>query len=317
MNYNVKLSDEVREALALGRPVIALESTIIAHGMPYPQNVKTALACERLARTHGAVPATIAIIGGQLCAGLTEEQIEYLGREGRNVAKVSRRDIPYIMAKGADGATTVAATMFIASLAGIKVFATGGIGGDHPDVVVGGIGGVHRGAETTMDISADLTELGRTPVAVVCAGAKSVLDIGLTLEYLETQGVPVVGFRTNKMPAFYTRDSGYNTPCRCDSVEELSDMVGAMANIPMRSGMVIVNPIPKEFEADEDMIDRATTKALREAEKNGITGRDVTPFLLARIAELTEGASLKANIALVYNNVRLAASVAAGVIQPD
>ena len=215
MNYNVKLSDEVREALALGRPVIALESTIIAHGMPYPQNVKTALACERLARTHGAVPATIAIIGGQLCAGLTEEQIEYLGREGRNVAKVSRRDIPYIMAKGADGATTVAATMFIASLAGIKVFATGGIGG------------VHRGAETTMDISADLTELGRTPVAVVCAGAKSVLDIGLTLEYLETQGVPVVGFRTNKMPAFYTRDSGYNTPCRCDSVEELSDMVGA------------------------------------------------------------------------------------------
>ena len=216
MNYNVKLSDEVREALALGRPVIALESTIIAHGMPYPQNVKTALACERLARTHGAVPATIAIIGGQLCAG-----------------------------------------------------------------------------------------------------AKSVLDIGLTLEYLETQGVPVVGFRTNKMPAFYTRDSGYNTPCRCDSVEELSDMVGAMANIPMRSGMVIVNPIPKEFEADEDMIDRATTKALREAEKNGITGRDVTPFLLARIAELTEGASLKANIALVYNNVRLAASVAAGVIQPD
>ena len=259
MNYNVKLSDEVREALALGRPVIALESTIIAHGMPYPQNVKTALACERLARTHGAVPATIAIIGGQLCAGLTEEQIEYLGREGRNVAKVSRRDIPYIMVKGADGATTVAATMFIASLAGIKVFATGGIGG------------VHRGAETTMDISADLTELGRTPVAVVCAGAKSVLDIGLTLEYLETQGVPVVGFRTNKMPAFYTRDSGYNTPCRCDSVEELSDMVGAMANIPMRSGMVIVNPIPKEFEADEDMIDRATTKALREAEKNGIT----------------------------------------------
>ena len=203
------------------------------------------------------------------------------------------------------GATTVAATMFIASLAGIKVFATGGIGG------------VHRGAETTMDISADLTELGRTPVAVVCAGAKSVLDIGLTLEYLETQGVPVVGFRTNKMPAFYTRDSGYNTSCRCDSVEELSDMVGAMANIPMRSGMVIVNPIPKEFEADEDMIDRATTKALREAEKNGITGRDVTPFLLARIAELTEGASLKANIALVYNNVRLAASVAAGVIQPD
>ena len=197
MNYNVKLSDEVREALALGRPVIALESTIIAHGMPYPQNVKTALACERLARTHGAVPATIAIIGGQLCAGLTEEQIEYLGREGRNVAKVSRRDIPYIMAKGADGATTVAATMFIASLAGIKVFATGGIGG------------VHRGAETTMDISADLTELGRTPVAVVCAGAKSVLDIGLSI--LKRRVCPLSASARTKCPHF-TRGTAVITP---------------------------------------------------------------------------------------------------------
>lgn len=301
----LKISPAVQKALDEGRPVLALESTIISHGMPYPQNLETARLCEAEARKHGVEPATVAIIHGKLCAGLTDEELEYLAKAGPKVAKASRRDLPILAARGADGATTVAATMIVAAMAGIRVFATGGIGG------------VHRGAETTMDISADLTELGRTPVAVVCAGAKSVLDIGLTLEYLETQGVPVVGFRTNKMPAFYTRDSGYNTPCRCDSVEELSDMVGAMANIPMRSGMVIVNPIPKEFEADEDMIDRATTKALREAEKNGITGRDVTPFLLARIAELTEGASLKANIALVYNNVRLAASVAAGVIQPD
>lgn len=301
----LKISPAVQKALDEGRPVLALESTIISHGMPYPQNLETARLCEAEARKHGVEPATVAIIHGKLCAGLTDEELEYLAKAGPKVAKASRRDLPILAARGADGATTVAATMIVAAMAGIRVFATGGIGG------------VHRGAETTMDISADLTELGRTPVAVFCAGAKSVLDIGLTLEYLETQGVPVVGFRTNKMPAFYTRDSGYNTPCRCDSVEELSDMVGAMANIPMRSGMVIVNPIPKEFEADEDMIDRATTKALREAEKNGITGRDVTPFLLARIAELTEGASLKANIALVYNNVRLAASVAAGVIQPD
>ena len=305
MNKYLDIAPEVAEALAAGKPVVALESTIISHGMPYPQNVETALKVEQIIRDAGAVPATIAIIGGRLKAGLTAEEIEYFGKKGTAIAKASRRDLAVLCARGEDGATTVTTTMIIAHMAGIKVFATGGIGG------------VHRGAETTMDISADLTELGRTPVAVVCAGAKSVLDIGLTLEYLETQGVPVVGFRTNKMPAFYTRDSGYNTPCRCDSVEELSDMVGAMANIPMRSGMVIVNPIPKEFEADEDMIDRATTKALREAEKNGITGRDVTPFLLARIAELTEGASLKANIALVYNNVRLAASVAAGVIQPD
>ena len=305
LNKYLDIAPEVQKALDEGRPVVALESTIISHGMPYPQNVETALNVEKIIRENGAVPATIAVIGGRLKAGLSEAEIDYLGKTGAAVTKASRRDLPILVAEGRDGATTVTTTMIIAHMAGIQVFATGGIGG------------VHRGAETTMDISADLTELGRTPVAVVCAGAKSVLDIGLTLEYLERQGVPVVGFRTNKMPAFYTRDSGYNTPCRCDSVEELSDMVGAMANIPMRSGMVIVNPIPKEYEADEDMIDRATAKALREAEKNGITGRDVTPFLLARIAELTEGASLKANIALVYNNVRLAASVAAGVIQPD
>ena len=301
MEYKVNLSAEVREALENGKPVIALESTIISHGMPYPENVKTAMACQRLARKHGAVPATCAILGGELHAGLTDEQIVYLGQQGPNVAKVSRRDIPVIVAKGGDGATTVAATMFIAHLAGIKVFATGGIGG------------VHRGAETTMDISADLNELGRTPVAVVCAGPKSILDIGLTLEYLETQGVPVVAFRTDTVPAFYTRDSGFKAPCRADTVEELAGMVKAMHGFNMNSGMVIVNPIPESYEMDPDKIDKATIKAVKEAEKQHITGREVTPFLLKRIAELTDNASLDANIALVYNNVRLAALVAAAM----
>ena len=304
LNKYIDIQPEIAEALTENLPVVALESTILSHGMPYPENLDFAAEVERVVRSEGAIPATMAIVGGRVKIGLTKDELELMCK-AENVGKVSRRDFAIYVAEGRDGATTVASTMMCCAYAGIQVFATGGIGG------------VHRHGEVTMDVSADLQELAHTNVAVVCAGAKSVLDIGLTLEYLETQGVPVVGFRTNKMPAFYTRDSGYNTSCRCDSVEELSDMVGAMANIPMRSGMVIVNPIPKEFEADEDMIDRATTKALREAEKNGITGRDVTPFLLARIAELTEGASLKANIALVYNNVRLAASVAAGVIQPD
>ena len=299
MNYNVKLSDEVREALALGRPVIALESTIIAHGMPYPQNVKTALACERLARTHGAVPATIAIIGGQLCAGLTEEQIEYLGREGRNVAKVSRRDIPYIMVKGADGATTVAATMFIASLAGIKVFATGGIGG------------VHRGAETTMDISADLEELASTPVMVVCAGAKSILDLGLTLEYLETHGVPVIGYGTKELPAFYTRKSGFSVDYEIDTPEELAKAFKTQHELGLRGGMLVTNPIPEEYSMDPDVINKAIDEAIEEAKAAGIHGKATTPFLLAKVKDLTGGNSLASNIQLVYNNARLAAKTAA------
>ena len=298
MNYNVKLSDEVREALALGRPVIALESTIIAHGMPYPQNVKTALACERLARTHGAVPATIAIIGGQLCAGLTEEQIEYLGREGRNVAKVSRRDIPYIMAKGADGATTVAATMFIASLAGIKVFATGGIGG------------VHRGAETTMDISADLEELAQTPVMVVCAGAKAILDLGLTLEYLETKGVPVLGYGTDELPAFYTRESGLGVDARVDTPEDLAAVFRAQRALGLKTGMLVTNPIPEQYAMDKTVIDKAIDQALAESHAQGIHGKETTPFLLARVAELTGGDSLESNIQLVLNNARVAAKTA-------
>ncbi len=299
MNYNVVLSQEVRQALESGRPVIALESTIICHGMPYPDNVKTALACKRIAERHGAVAAVCAIIKGELHAGLTEEQIEYLGKKGPEVKKVSRRDIAAALARGEDGATTVAGTMFIAHRAGIRVFATGGIGG------------VHRGAESSMDISADLNELGRTPVAVVCAGPKSILDIGRTLEYLETQGVPVVSFRTDRVPAFYTPDSGYRAPCRADTVEELAAMVDAMAGLDMQSGMVIVNPIPEKYAPDGDKIEKATAKAVKEAERLRLEGRDITPFLLKRISELTDGESLEANIALVYNNVRLAALIAA------
>ena len=298
MNYNVKLSDEVREALALGRPVIALESTIIAHGMPYPQNVKTALACEHLARTHGAVPATIAIIGGQLCAGLTEEQIEYLGREGRNVAKVSRRDIPYIMAKGADGATTVAATMFIASLAGIKVFATGGIGG------------VHRGAQETFDISADLEELANTSVMVICAGAKSILDLGLTLEYLETHGVTVIGYGTDELPAFYTRSSGFGVDYQLDTPEELAKTFHVKRELGLRGGLLVTNPIPEEYSMDKAVIDRAIAEAVEDAKKDGIHGKATTPYLLAKIKDLTGGDSLDSNIQLVFNNARLGAAAA-------
>ena len=298
MNYNVKLSDEVREALALGRPVIALESTIIAHGMPYPQNVKTALACERLARTHGAVPATIAIIGGQLCAGLTEEQIEYLGREGRNVAKVSRRDIPYIMAKGADGATTVAATMFIASLAGIKVFATGGIGG------------VHRHGEVTMDVSADLQELARTPVAVICAGAKQILDIGRTLEYLETMGVPVIGNGTSDFPAFFCKKSGFGVDYAAQSEEEIARIIKTKLELEMPGGVLIGNPIPDEYAMDFDYMEGIITKALELADAQHIHGKEITPFLLAHIKELTGGESFASNVQLALNNARCAARIA-------
>lgn len=298
MNYNVKLSDEVREALALGRPVIALESTIIAHGMPYPQNVKTALACERLARAHGAVPATIAIIGGQLCAGLTEEQIEYLGREGRNVAKVSRRDIPYIMAKGADGAATVAATMFIASLAGIKVFATGGIGG------------VHRGAETTMDISADLQELANTPVCVICAGAKSILDLGLTLEYLETQGVPVLGLRTDELPAFYCRTSGFKLDYNCPDEATVAKIMKTKWDIGLKGGAIVGNPVPEQYAMDPVEMNKVIDRAVEMAKEQGIHGKATTPFLLAHIVEMTGGHSLDTNIQLAFNNARAASKIA-------
>ncbi len=298
MNQYLSLSPAVRQALDHGKPVIALESTIISHGMPYPQNVETALECERIARENGAEPATVAVIGGRLCAGLTEAQISYLGKKGQGIRKASRRDLPVLIAREEDGATTVAATMIIAALAGIQVFATGGVGG------------VHRGAEKTMDISADLEELAMTPVAVVCAGAKSILDIGLTLEYLETKGVPVIGYQTEELPAFYTRKSGFKVNDRADSPEELARIIRAQRALGFPGGMLIANPIPQEHALPKEKMDQVIASALREAEAQGITGKEVTPFLLAKVVEITQGQSLKANIQLVYNNVKLAAQIA-------
>lgn len=301
MNRYLQISPKVQKALNQGKPVIALESTIISHGMPYPKNVETALLCEKVARDNGAEPATIAVIGGKLCAGLTEEQIEYLGKAGSSMTKASRRDLPLLIARKMDGATTVAATMIIAALAGIRVFATGGVGG------------VHRGAETSMDISADLEELAMTPVAVVCAGAKSILDLGLTLEYLETKGVPVVGYKTDELPAFYTNHSDFNVPLRADTVEEIAGAIDVMKGIAYKGGMLITNPIPEEYAMPKDTINKAIEQALSDANKDGIKGKEVTPYLLARVVELTGGDSLKSNIQLVLNNVKLAAQIAAAM----
>ncbi|HWR24365.1 MAG TPA: pseudouridine-5'-phosphate glycosidase [Feifaniaceae bacterium] len=297
-NSLLSISPKVQRALNEGRPVIALESTIISHGMPYPENVETALNCERTAREAGAEPATIAVMGGRLCAGLTEDQIDVLGKAGTSVAKASRRDLPILCALKKDGATTVAATMIIAAMAGIRVFATGGIGG------------VHRGAETTMDISADLEELSRTPVAVVCAGAKSILDLGLTLEYLETKGVPVIGYGTNELPAFFTRKSGFAVDCRMDTPEEIAASIRMQRDMGYPGGMLITNPIPAEYSLDAGVMQKAVDQALAEAREQNIKGKETTPFLLARVKELTGGESLAANIQLVYNNVRLAAAIA-------
>jgi len=298
MNDYLDVSEEVADALAGGVPVVALESTIISHGMPWPRNAETALEVEAAVRSAGAVPATIAIIGGRLKAGLTRGQINLLGERGLSVAKVSRRDMGRIVASGSDGATTVAATMMIAAMAGIRVFATGGIGG------------VHRGVERTMDISADLEELSRTRVAVVCAGAKSILDIPRTLEYLETRGVPVVVYRSNEFPAFYTSRSGIPAELRMDSAAEIASMLSAMWKLGLDGGAVIANPIPGEYEMPVDIITAAIDTALGEAGKAGVRGKDVTPFLLARVKDLTGGDSLESNIALVMNNARLAAEIA-------
>lgn len=298
MNTYLDISPEVRQALAEGKPVVALESTIISHGMPYPKNVETALLVEKTIRENGAVPATIAIIGGRLKAGLSPDEIEYLGKAGPKVAKASRRDLAAIVARGADGATTVTTTMIIAHMAGIKVFATGGIGG------------VHRGAEVTMDISADLEELGSTPVMVVCAGAKSILDLGLTLEYLETKGVPVIGYGTDELPAFYTRRSGFGVDYRVDSPEELATMFKAHLAIGMKGGMLVTNPIPEEYAMDKAVIDAAIEQALSDAKAAGIHGKETTPFLLAKVVELTGGDSLESNIRLVLNNATVAAKTA-------
>jgi pseudouridine-5'-phosphate glycosidase len=293
----LEINPEVAEALREGKPVVALESTIISHGMPYPKNVETALNVEKIIRENGAVPATIAILKGKLKVGLTADEIEYLGK-AKGVIKTSRRDIPFIVAKGADGAATVACTMIIASLAGIKVFATGGIGG------------VHRGAQQTFDISADLQELAHTNVAVVCAGAKSILDIGLTLEYLETQGVPVIGFGTDKMPAFYTTKSGFGVDYRVDSEKELASALKAKWDLGLNGGLVIANPIPEEYAMDYDTITKAIDEALKEADEKGIKGKETTPFLLAKIKDITGGVSLESNIKLVYNNAKVGARLA-------
>ena len=298
MNKYLDIKPEVAEAIAAGKPVVALESTIISHGMPYPQNVETALAVERIIRENGAVPATIAIIGGRLKAGLTEAEIEYFGKKGQAIHKASRRDLAVLCARGEDGATTVATTMIIAHMAGISVFATGGIGG------------VHRGAETTMDISADLEELAQTPVMVVCAGAKSILDLGLTLEYLETKGVPVIGFGTKELPAFYTRQSGFYVDYRIDTPEELAAAFRAGQDMGLRGGMLVANPIPEEFSMPKDVIDRAIDQAIAECGEQGIHGKETTPFLLARVAELTGGDSLASNIRLVFHNAAVAAKTA-------
>lgn len=300
-NRFVTLSPEVEDAKREWKPIVAMESTIISHGMPYPQNVETALNCERICRENGAVPATCAVIKGKICVGLTEEQIDYLGREGQKVTKASRRDLPMLIAKGMDGATTVAATMIAAAAAGIRVFATGGIGG------------VHRGAETTMDISADLEELAETPVCVVCAGAKSILDLNLTMEYLETKGVPVIGYGTDELPAFYTRKSGIKVPWRSDDPREIADAIAASREIGYPGGMLVVNPIPEAYSMDADVINKAIDDAIEEAKKQGIKGKETTPFLLAKIKDITGGSSLAANIQLVYNNVRLAARIAANL----
>ena len=298
LNKYLDIKPEVAEALAAGKPVVALESTIISHGMPYPQNVQTALEVERIVRANGAVPATIAVIGGRLKAGLTPEEIEYFGKKGQAIAKASRRDLAVLCARGEDGATTVTTTMIIAHMAGIRVFATGGIGG------------VHRGAETTMDISADLEELGQTPVMVICAGAKSILDLGLTLEYLETKGVPVIGYGTEELPAFYTRTSGFRVDYRMDTPAELAKAFKTQNDLGFPAGMLVTNPIPEEYAMPLEVITAAIDKAIAESVEKGIHGKETTPFLLARVSELTGGDSLASNIQLVFNNARLAAKTA-------
>ncbi len=298
MQHYLDVAPEVAEALAAGKPVVALESTIISHGMPYPQNVETALKVERAVRDAGAIPATIAIMGGRLKVGLDAETIRALGRKGLDAVKVSRRDIAWTVAKRLDGATTVAATMLLAELAGVRIFATGGIGG------------VHRGAESTMDVSADLDEFGRTDVAVVCAGAKSILDLPKTLEYLETKGVPVIGYRTREFPAFYTRRSGLALEMSADEPEDIARFLKAKRDLKLSGGAVIANPIPPEHEMDSRVIADAIDKAVAEAAARGVKGKETTPFLLSRIKELTGGDSLESNIALVLNNATLAAQIA-------
>lgn len=294
----IKIAEEVKKALAEGKAVVALESTIISHGMPYPQNVETALRVEEEVRKNGAVPATIAIIDGVPTVGCNREEIEKLGKAGLTVTKVSRRDIPIVIAKGLNGATTVASTMILAEKAGVKIFATGGIGG------------VHRGAEKTMDVSADLDELSKTNVTVVCAGAKSILDLNLTMEYLETKGVAVIGYGTDELPAFFTRESGIKVGYRMDTPKEIAESMKAKEDMGLEGGMLVTNPIPEEYSMDVEVIGEAIDKAVKEAEVLGVKGKDITPFLLDKIQKITGGDSLESNIQLVLNNARLASQIA-------
>ena len=298
LNRYLDIAPEVKKALDEGKPVVALESTIISHGMPYPQNKETALKVEEIIRSCGAVPATIAIIGGRLKAGLTPEEIDYLGKAGHAVTKASRRDLPVLVAKGMDGACTVTTTMMIPAMAGIKVFATGGIGG------------VHRGAETTMDISADLEELAKTPVLVVCAGAKAILDLGLTLEYLETKGVTVIGYGTKELPAFYTRSSGFGVDYELDTPDEVAKAFHVKQVLGQEGGMLVTNPIPQQYSMDPAVINKAIDEAVAECKAKGVHGKETTPFLLAKVKELTGGDSLESNIQLVFNNARVASQIA-------
>ena len=298
LNAYMDVNPEVQKALDEGRPVVALESTIISHGMPYPKNVETALKVEEIIRAEGAVPATMAIIKGRLKIGCTKEDIEYLGKKGLEVNKTSRRDLAVLVAEGADGATTVATTMILAAMAGIKVFATGGVGG------------VHRGAEVTMDISADLEELAMTPVMVVCAGAKSILDLGLTLEYLETKGVPVIGYQTSELPAFYTSKSGFGVDYRLDTPAEIAKAFHVKQELGLKGGMLVTNPIPDAYSMDPEVINTAIDEAVKESVEQGIKGKKITPFLLDRVQKITGGNSLEANIQLVFNNAHLAAKTA-------
>ena len=295
---NIKISEEIKKAIKENKPVVALESTIISHGMPYPENRDTALKCEEIIRSNGVIPATIAIIDGVITVGLTKKEIDYLGKTGYNAQKVSTRDIPYCVSKKLTGATTVSATSKIAEMAGIKFFATGGIGG------------VHRGAPETFDISSDLDELSVTNICVICAGAKSILDLGLTLEYLETKRVDVIGYGTDVLPAFYTRDSAFKVNHRLDSPKEIAELLHTKWSLGLDGGVLVANPIPKEYSMDESVINKAINEALEEMNEKGITGNKTTPFLLAKIKDITKGNSLESNIALVFNNCDLASQVA-------
>ncbi len=297
MNKYIELSKEIQQAIDSNQAIVALESTIISHGMPYPKNVQTALKCEEIIRENGSIPATIAILNGKLKVGLSREELEFLGKQGRAITKTSRRDIAFNVANKIDGATTVSATMYIASLAGIKVFATGGIGG------------VHRGAEKSFDISADLEELAMTNVAVVCAGIKSILDLGLTMEYLETKGVPVIGYQTEKLPAFYSRESQFKVNFKINTPQEIAHVLQTKFDLGLNGGMLITNPIPKAYSMKSEIIDKIIDEAILEMDKLDIKGKEQTPYLLGKIVELSKGKSLESNIALVYNNCKLASQI--------